>query len=53
MCRYFDVMGIFFLHSEIWGKIWDLNMALVRLAENKQLKVLLTDLYERKILLTD
>jgi hypothetical protein len=29
MCWHFDVMGIFFLHSEIWEKIWDLNMALV------------------------
>jgi hypothetical protein len=27
MCRYFDVMGIFFLHSEIWGLIWELNKA--------------------------
>jgi hypothetical protein len=25
MCRYFDVMRIFFLQSEIWGRNWKLN----------------------------
>jgi hypothetical protein len=25
MCQHFDMMGIFFLHSEIWGRNWELN----------------------------
>jgi hypothetical protein len=30
MCRYFDVMRIFFLHNRIWVRNWKLNEALVR-----------------------
>jgi hypothetical protein len=30
MCRYFDVTGIYFLHSEIWDEFGKLNMKKVR-----------------------
>jgi hypothetical protein len=28
MCRHFDVTRIFFLHSEIWVRNWELNEAI-------------------------
>jgi hypothetical protein len=36
MCRHFDVMGIFFLHSGIWGEIWVTKQGLTFICKSKE-----------------